>query len=112
MTDTPQSPTDEAARLRSQLEELRATNPAPKLAEAKQRVADTVSNAADTVTDTVTPPIRKGVEHVRGAVASARRTAAEVGAQKDRLSRQVRSRPVMSLGAALLTGYVCGRIVR
>ncbi len=112
MTDTSKSPTDEAAQLRSQLDELRATNPAPKLAEAKERVAATVSNVADTVTETVAAPIRQGVAQVRGAVASARRTAAQVSTQKDSLAQRVRSQPFLTLGAAMLTGYVCGRIVR
>ncbi len=112
MTDTPDSPSAEIVQLRSQLDELRATDPAPKLAEAKQRVADTVSNVADTVTETVAAPIRQGAAQVRGAVASARRTAAQVSAQKDSLAQRVRSQPFLALGAAMLTGYVCGRIVR
>lgn len=112
MTDKPDSPSAEVAQLRSQLDELRATDPAPKLAEAKQRVAATVSDIAGTVTETVAPPIRQGVEQVRGAVAGARRTAAQVSAQKDSLAQQVRSQPFLSLGAAVLTGYVFGRIVR
>lgn len=112
MADTSKNPTDEAAQLRSQLDELRAADPAPKLAEVKQRVAATVSDVADTVADTVVPPIQQGVDRVRGAVASARRTAAQVSAQKDSLAQRVRSQPVMTLGAAMLTGYVCGRIVR
>lgn len=112
MADTSKSPTDEAAQLRNQLDELRATNPAPKLAEAKQRVADTVSNVAENVAEAVVPPIRQGVDRVRGAVAGARKTAAEVSAKKERLSQRVRSQPFTTLGAAMLTGYICGRIVR
>ena len=112
MTDTSKSPTDEAARLRNQLDELRATNPAPKLAEAGERVSATVSNVAEAVTGAVVPPIQQGVERVRGAVAGARRAAAQVSAQKDGLAQRVRSQPVVTLGAAMLTGYVCGRIVR
>lgn len=112
MTDTSQSPTDEAAKLRNQLDELRATDPAPKLAEAKERIGATVSNVAGTVADAVVPPIQGGVERVRVAVAGARRTAAQVSARKDSLAQRVRSQPLMTLGAAMLTGYVCGRIVR
>ena len=112
MTDTSKSPTDEAAQLRNQLDELRATDPAPKLAEAKARVTATVSDVADTVTEAVMPPIQQGADRVRGAVAGARRAAAQVSAQKDSLAQRVRSQPVMTLAAAMLTGYVCGRIVR
>lgn len=112
MTDTSKSPSNEVDDLRNQLEVLRATDPAPLVAEAKQRAADTVSKVANTVTDTVVPPIRYGVERVQDAAATARRTAAQVRAQKETLSHRVRTRPFAALAVSVLSGYVFGRIVR
>lgn len=110
MTDTTKN--SEVEQLRNQLEGLRASDPGPELAAAKQRIGDTVSNAAASVSEAVAAPVRHGVDQVRDAVASARKTAAQVSAQKDSVSQQVRSKPVLALGAAVLTGYVFGRIVR
>ena len=134
MTDTSKTPSEEAAELRTQLEELRATDPAPRVAQAKQQVADGVSQAADSVSqaasqvaesvsqtasnvrdsvssaaagvaETVAAPIRQGAERVRGA-------AAQVSAGSESLSERVRDQPFLTLGIAVLTGYVVGRIVR
>ena len=134
MTDTSKTPSEEAAELRTQLEDLRATDPAPGVAQAKQQVADTVSHAADSVSqaaanvaesvsqtaanvrdsvssaaagvaETVVTPIRQGAERVRGA-------AAQVSAGSESLSERVRDQPFLALGVAVLTGYLVGRIVR
>ncbi len=112
MADTPNSTSSEVEQLRAQLDELRATDPAPVLEDAKQRAAAAVSSAASTVRETVATPIRQGADQVRGAVASARRTAAQVDAQRESLSEQVRMRPLAALGIAAAVGYVVGRIVR
>lgn len=109
MADTPNV---EVEQLRSQLDGLRASDPGPQIDAAKQRVGETLSNVAASVSDTVGPPIREGLERVRGAVAGARRTAAEVEARRERFSQQVRGKPLLSLGAAVLAGYVIGRAVR
>ncbi len=110
MTDT--TPNAEVEQLRNQLDALRASDPAPEVAAAKQRASDAVSNAAASVSEAVATPVRQGMDQVRGAVASARRTAAQVGAQKESLSQQIRGRPLLAVGAAVLTGYVFGRAVR
>lgn len=102
----------EVGQLRNQLDELRASDPAPQLAAAKQRASDTVSNVAANVSEAVATPVRQGVDRVRAAAASARRTAAQVDAQKDSMVRQVRNTPLMALGVAVVAGYVAGRIVR
>lgn len=112
MSDTSKSPSTEVEQLRNQLDELRASDPAPILADAKQRAAATVSNVAAQVTDSVATPVRHGMERVRGAVDGVRRTAAEVDARKQSLSQQIRSKPLAAVGLATLTGYVFGRIVR
>ena len=112
MPDTPKSPSAEVEQLRDQLDELRSSDPAAKLEEAKQRVGATVSSAAASVTEAVAEPLRQGAERVRGVVDSARRTADQVSAQKESLSQRIQDRPLASLGIALLTGYVFGRIVR
>ena len=116
MADTSNNTSSEVEQLRAQLDELRATDPAPILADAKQRAAAAVSNAASTVTESVATPIRRGADQVagqvRGAVAGARRTAAQVDAQKESLSEQVRMRPFVALGVATAIGYVFGRIIR
>ncbi len=122
MTDD-KTPSAEAADLRNQLEQLRATDPAPRAAAAAQQASDTLSqtaaNVRDTVTDTaarvadtVVPPLRDGVERVRGAVASARNTVAEAGRQKDALSERVRDQPFLTVGLGVLAGYIIGRAVR
>ena len=108
MSDSSNSTSSEVEQLRAQLDELRATDPAPILADAKQRAASAVSSAASTVTETV----GRGADQVRDAVAGARRTAAKVDAQRESLSEQVRMRPFAALGVASLVGYVFGRIVR
>jgi len=112
MADTSNSTSSEVQQLRAQLDELRAADPAPILADAKQRAAAAVSSAASTVSETVATPIRRGADQVRDAVAGARRTAARVDAQKESLSEQVRMRPFAALGVASLVGYVFGRILR
>lgn len=112
MSDSSNSTSSEVEQLRAQLDELRAADPAPILADAKQRAAAAVSSAASTVTETVATPIRRGADQVRDAVAGARRTAAKVDAQKESLSEQVRMRPFAALGIASAVGYVVGRIVR
>ena len=112
MSDPSNSTSSEVEQLRAQLDELRATDPAPVLADAKQRAAAAVSNAASTVSETVATPIRRGADQVRAAVAGARRTAAKVDAQRESLSEQVRMRPFAALGIASVVGYVVGRIVR
>jgi len=133
MTDN-KTPSEEAAELRTQLEELRATDPAPRVAQAKQQVADGVSQAADSVSqaaanvagsvsqtasnvadsvssaaanvaETVAAPIRQGAERVRS-------TAAQVSAGTENLSERVRDQPFLALSLGVLTGYVIGRIVR
>lgn len=134
MTDTSKTPAEEAAELRTQLDELRATDPAPRVAQAKQQVADSVSQAAESVSqaaanmagsvsqtasnvrdsvssaaagmaETVVAPIRQGADRVRS-------TAAQVSAGTESLSERVRDQPFMALGLAVLTGYVFGRIIR
>jgi ElaB/YqjD/DUF883 family membrane-anchored ribosome-binding protein len=119
MSDSSNSNSSEVEQLRAQLDELRATDPAPILADAKQRAAAAVSSAAATVsdkvatvTDTVATQTHRAADQVRGVVASARRTAAEVDAQRESLSEQVRMRPFAALGIASVVGYVVGRIVR
>ena len=112
MADTTKSASTEVDELRNQLDGLRAADPAPALADAKQRATAAVSSAAATVTEAVATPIRQGAEQVRGAVASARRTAAQVDAQRESLSQQIRYQPFMALGVASIVGYVFGRIVR
>ncbi len=112
MSDSSNSTSSEVEQLRAQLDELRATDPAPILADAKQRATAAVSNAASTVTETVATQTHRAADQVRGVVASARRTAAEVDAQKESLSEQVRMRPFAALGIASAVGYVVGRIVR
>ena len=119
MTDTSKSPSDEVQQLRGQLDELRATDPAARVEDVKQRVGATVSSA----TEAVAEPLRQGAERVRGVVDSARRTADQVSdsarrtvdqvsAQQESLSEQIRHRPFAALGIAMLAGYVFGRIVR
>ena len=116
MADPSNSTSSEVEQLRAQLDELRATDPAPILADARQRATAAVSNAASAVTESVATPIRRGADQVagqvRGAVAGARRTAAQVEAQKESLSEQVRMRPFAALGVASAVGYVFGRIIR
>lgn len=112
MTDTSNSTSSEVEQLRAQLDELRAADPAPILADVKQRAAAAVSSAASTVTETVATPIRRGADQVRGAVEGARRTAARVDARKESLSEQVRMRPFAALGVATVVGYVFGRALR
>ncbi len=112
MADTPNTTSSEVEQLRAQLDELRAADPAAALSDAKQRVSAAVSSAAETVTETVATPIRRGADQVRGAVASARQTAARVEAQKESFSEQIRFQPLKALGIATAVGYVFGRIVR
>lgn len=112
MADTTKSASSEVNDLRNQLDELRAADPAPALADAKQRATAAVSGAAASVTEAVSTPIRQGTEQVRSAVASARRTAAKVDAQRESLSQEIRYQPFKALGVAILAGYVFGRIVR
>ncbi len=123
MTETPKSPSAEVEQLRGQLDELRSTDPATRMEDAKQRVGATVSNAAASVTEAasnaaasvteaVAEPLRQGAERVRGVVDSARRTADQVSAQKESLSQRIQDKPLASLGIAVLAGYVFGRIVR
>ena len=116
MADTSNSTSSEVEQLRAQLDELRAGDPGPVLADAKQRAAAAVSNAASTVSENVAAPIRRGADQVagqvRGAVAGARRTAAKVDAQKESLSEQVQMRPFAALGVAAVVGYVFGRAAR
>lgn len=109
MSDTPKAEVDQ---LRNQLDSLRATDPTPHVEAAKQRVSDKVSGAAASVSDTVAGSVRQGADMARDAAATARRTAAQVGTQADSLTRQVRGQPFVALGAAVVAGYVFGRIVR
>jgi len=112
MTDPSKSPSAEVQQLRGQLDDLRATDPAARVEGVKQRVSATVSSATASVTEAVAEPLRQGPDRVRGVVDSARRTADEVSARKERLSRRVQDQPFAALGVAMLTGYVVGRIVR
>ena len=116
MSDKPNA---EVQQLRNQLDELRASDPTPQVEAAKQQVSDTVSNAAASVsnaaanvTEAVAEPIRQGMDKARSAVAGARRTAAQVSAQTEDVTQQIRSQPFMALGMAAVAGYVFGRIVR
>lgn len=110
MADT--KPDSEVKDLRNQLDELRASDPTPQVEAAKQRAAETVSNAAADVSEAVAGPVRHGVERTQAAVASARRTAAQVNAQTESMSQSIRSQPLMALGLSLLAGYIIGRAVR
>lgn len=110
MSDTTKN--NEVEQLRNQLDGLRASDPGPELAAAKQRVGDTVSSVAASVSEAVATPVRQGMDQVRGAIASARRTTAQASAQKESVSQQIRGKPLTALGVAVLTGYVFGRIVR
>ena len=112
MSDSSNSTSSEVEQLRAQLDELRADDPAPILADAKQRAAAAVSSAASTVTETVATQTQRAADQVRGVVDSARRTAAEVDARRESLSEQVRMRPFVALGIASVVGYVVGRAVR
>jgi len=130
MSTDDKTPAAEAADLRSQLDGLRATDPAPHVAAVKQQVSDTASDVAEGVSqtaanvrdtvasatarvaDAVVPPLRQGADAVRGAVASARRTAKQAGDGAEALSERVRDQPFLALGLGLLTGYVIGRAVR
>lgn len=116
MSDKPNS---EVQQLRSQLDELRASDPIPQVEMAKQQAADTVnkaaatvSDAAATVSDAVAGSVREGVDKARSAVAGARRTAAQVSAQAEDVTHQIRSKPLVALSGAMLAGYIFGRIVR
>lgn len=103
MTDP--TPNAEVRDLRNQLDGLRASDPTPQVEAAKQRATETVSNAADRVSEAVTGTARQGV-------ASARRTAAQVNAQTESMSQSIRGRPLMAIGASVLAGYIIGRAVR
>lgn len=127
---TDKSPSQEAAELRDKLEGLRATDPAPHVAAAKQQVADTAANVAANVSDTVSqtastvketaanvrdavvPPLRQGAEAVRGAVATARDKVQQANDGAEALSERIRDQPFLALGLAVLTGYVLGRAYR
>ena len=127
---TDKSPSQEAAELRDKLDGLRATDPVPHAAAAKQQVADTASTvaanvsdnvsqtaanmkeAAANVRDAVVPPLRQGADAVRGAVASARDKVQQANDGAEALSEQIRDQPFLALGLAVLTGYVIGRAVR
>lgn len=152
MSTDDKTPAAEAAELRSQLEGLRATDPAPHVEALKQQAADTAHGVADSVSqtasgvadsvsqtaatardtvasaaasvrdtvvnatakvaDTVVPPLRQGADAVRGAVAGARSTAAQVSDGTEALSERVRDQPFLALGLAAFTGYVLGRAFR
>ena len=110
MSDT--TPNSEVKDLRNQLDELRASDPTPQVEAAKQRAAETVSNATASVSDAVAGSVRQGTERARDAVASARRAAAQVNAQTESMSRKIRNKPLVALGASVLAGYVIGRAIR
>ncbi len=112
MSDKSNTPSAEIEQLRGQLDGLRGNDPAASLADAKQRVGATVSDVAASVTGAVAEPLRQGADRVRDVVDSARKTAAQVSAQKDSLTQRIQSQPFAALGVAVLTGYVFGRIVR
>lgn len=112
MVDAPDTPSSEVEQLREQLAGLCATDPRPQLDAAKRYIGDTVASAAADARETVAKPIRQGVARVRGTMASARRTAAQVEAQRERLSQRTRSKPVATVAVAALAGYLLGRIVR
>ena len=137
MSADDKTPATEAAELRSQLEGLRATDPAPHVEAMKAQAADTAASVADTVgqtaaslgqtaanvrdtvvnatakvADTVVPPLRQGAEAVRGAYAGARTTVRQVSDGKEALSERVRDQPFLALGLAAFTGYVLGRAFR
>ena len=82
-----------------------AANVAESVSQTASNVRDSVSSAAAGVAETVAAPIRQGADRVRGA-------AAQVSAGSESLSERVRDQPFLALGAAVLTGYVVGRIVR
>lgn len=127
---TDKSPSKEAAELRDKLDGLRATDPVPHVAAAKQQVSDTAANVAANVSDTVNqtassvketaanvrdavvPPLRQGADAVRGAVATARDKAQQASDGADALSDRIRDQPFVALGLAVLTGYVLGRAYR
>ena len=110
MSDMTRNP--EVEQLRSQLEDLRASDPTPHVVAAKQQASDTITRAAAKASDAVATPIREGVDRARDAVASARRAASQLDTQKDNMVRQVRNTPLLALGTAVVAGYVFGRIVR
>ncbi len=112
MSDTSKSPSAEVKQLRGQLDELRATDPAATVEDAKQRVGATVAGVAASVSESVAEPLRQGADKVRTVVDSARRTATQVSAQKDSFSQRIQSQPFAALGVAVLTGYILGRAVR
>jgi ElaB/YqjD/DUF883 family membrane-anchored ribosome-binding protein len=127
---TDKSPSEEAAELRDKLDGLRASDPAPHVAAAKQQVSDTAANVAANVSDTVNqtastmketaanvrdavvPPLRQGADAVRGAVATARDKAQQASDGAEALSDRIRDQPFLALGLAVLTGYVLGRAYR
>ena len=123
---TDKSPSEEAAELRDKLDGLRASDPAPQVAAAKQQVSDTAANVSDTVNqtassmketaanvrDAVMPPLRQGADAVRGAVATARDKVQQANDGADALSDRIRDQPFLALGVAVLTGYVLGRAYR
>ncbi len=112
MSNTSKSPSAEVEQLRGQLDELRGTDPAATVADAKERVGATVAGVAASVSETVAEPLRKGADRVRTVVDGARRTASQVSAQKESLSQRIQDKPFAALGIAVLTGYMFGRIVR
>ena len=130
MSTDDKSPATEAAELRTKLDGLRATDPAPHVEAAKQQAVDTantvaanvsqtasdvrdkVASTAGRVADAVVPPLRQGAAAVQGAVSSARDAAQSASDGAEALSERIRDQPFLALGLAVMTGYVLGRAFR